>query len=402
MTERGTPAAAPEWAAPATRRTATGAARGESLRPLLDATAMVAAAASAGEVCLAAVDGAVALTGARAAALGLREGDVVRLVASVGYDCDSMAAGSVLPLDSGLPVTECVRTGSAVSRGGAGSPAWVAVPVVTPDVEGALLVSLPTRTEVDVDALAALGRVAGDALRRCAPAEPPAATVAGPDWLRLAALHAPLDRRTGAGGDVLAWLPGRDAGDGWLLVADTCGSGAEAEPTAAALRRAVTTLAAADLDAAGMLAAVDVALRRDRDADRFVTVLVMRLCRAAGGRVQVEVASAGHPRPLLWRDGQVVEIPCGDGLPLNLLPGGSWVGHRLELAPGDLLLAYTDGLVERPAGDHGDRLVGLLRQSGARADPAAVLDAVVEGLRATAGSPRDDVAVAVVAPAPAV
>src|SRR5688500_16524907 len=51
---------------------------------------------------------------ARGVAVAVAEGAAVRLVGSVGYDCDTMAPGVRLPLTAGLPLTEAARTGNAV------------------------------------------------------------------------------------------------------------------------------------------------------------------------------------------------------------------------------------------------------------------------------------------------
>jgi sigma-B regulation protein RsbU (phosphoserine phosphatase) len=65
------------------------------------------------------------------------------------------------------------------------------------------------------------------------------------------------------------------------------------------------------------------------------------------------LAVAAHPTPLLRRaDGTVEEIPVQPGLPLGY---GELTGliteHRLNLAPGETLILYTDGFNEaRTAG----------------------------------------------------
>jgi len=64
----------------------------------------------------------------------------------------------------------------------------------------------------------------------------------------------------------------------------------------------------------------------------------------------IELANAGHPRPLL-ADHRGVRPVEGAGLPLGLFPDASYDSHRLELAAGQVLLLYTDGWTEAARGD---------------------------------------------------
>ena len=62
--------------------------------------------------------------------------------------------------------------------------------------------------------------------------------------------------------------------------------------------------------------------------------------------------NAGHPLPLLVRDGHVRELACRPSLPMGL--GGTVVEVAVEhLQPGDTVLFYTDGAVESrsPSGE---------------------------------------------------
>jgi hypothetical protein len=135
-----------------------------------------------------AVSTAVEVTAARAGALGVQHGTSVVLLDSVGYDCEAMAAGAVLPLDAGLPLTECVRTGRTTVRGQTGGAMWIAVPLTTPMVRGALLVSLTPASTANAAPLEILADATSAALSRLEPASngevAPSTTPlqAPPDW----------------------------------------------------------------------------------------------------------------------------------------------------------------------------------------------------------------------------
>lgn len=68
-----------------------------------------------------------------------------------------------------------------------------------------------------------------------------------------------------------------------------------------------------------------------------------------GGRLHadgtLEMANAGHPRPLL-ADRRGVRPVEGAGLPLGLFAEARYEHRRLRLSPGDTLLLYTDGWTE--------------------------------------------------------
>ena len=86
---------------------------------------------------------------------------------------------------------------------------------------------------------------------------------------------------------------------------------------------------------------------------------------------------------------------------------GAWVGAKRDIAagtvdsaarlqPGDLLVLYTDGLIEASAGDDSgvrfgaDRLIALIEEHGA-ATPAAVRDAILAAVASFSARRDDDV-----------
>jgi sigma-B regulation protein RsbU (phosphoserine phosphatase) len=95
--------------------------------------------------------------------------------------------------------------------------------------------------------------------------------------------------------------------------------------------------------------------------NKFITLLVGELDAVEGRFVYV---NAGHNPPLVIRDGALAgRLPPG-GLPVGLLPGSSYRTGCLDLAPGDLLCLFSDGITECTAPDDEElgeeRLVELL------------------------------------------
>ncbi|MFF8726756.1 SpoIIE family protein phosphatase [Streptomyces sp. NPDC015171] len=95
----------------------------------------------------------------------------------------------------------------------------------------------------------------------------------------------------------------------------------------------------------------------DLGADLFASCLYLRLDPAHGRAV---MARAGHPPPLLRRpDGRVRVLDLAGGPLLGIDAGAVYPTTEVSLAPGSVLVLYTDGLVESPGVDIEDALVDL-------------------------------------------
>jgi anti-sigma regulatory factor (Ser/Thr protein kinase) len=106
----------------------------------------------------------------------------------------------------------------------------------------------------------------------------------------------------------------------------------------------------------------------------------------------VRWVNAGHPPPLLIGAG-VVDFLRGDAsVPLGVLPFPTYEEVMAPFSPGQSLLLYTDGLVERP-GEHLDDGLGRLASCvrDAPESPQPLLDHLVDSLVPAGGAP-DDVA----------
>jgi Stage II sporulation protein E (SpoIIE) len=104
--------------------------------------------------------------------------------------------------------------------------------------------------------------------------------------------------------------------------------------------------------------------------DAFATGLLTDLDLHTGRLLYV---AAGHPAPLLLRDGKVVQsLDEGRRLPFGLGTGELVLGST-ALQPGDWLILYTDGIVEARDADGGlfglDRLIDFLEREAASQHP---------------------------------
>ncbi|MDL4770669.1 PP2C family protein-serine/threonine phosphatase [Actinomadura xylanilytica] len=90
-------------------------------------------------------------------------------------------------------------------------------------------------------------------------------------------------------------------------------------------------------------------------------------------------ACAGHPPPILVRDGQAAQLSIDPDPLLGAVPGYDYATFTTRLLPGDLIFLYTDGLVERREADIDaqiERLTQILQDCADGPEP--VLDQVLD------------------------
>ena len=145
-----------------------------------------------------------------------------------------------------------------------------------------------------------------------------------------------------------------------------------------------------------MLALLHKALREQRTDGRFCTVAHAHL-RIGRERLSVELACGGHPLPLVVHpDGRVEPVGrLGTLLGTDIEP--QLYDVTVELAVGDVLLLYTDGVTEvrrRRREVFGLQQLAELLRTCAGLPPDAVADHVEAAvLSASEGRLRDDMAI---------
>ena len=145
-----------------------------------------------------------------------------------------------------------------------------------------------------------------------------------------------------AGGDFYDVTPLPD-GRLALFVGDVMGRGVSAAAAMAQMRAAIRALVTVEPEPTTVLRALD-RLFEQYDFRQLVTLVYVV---ADPARDELVVASAGHPPPVVRRRDGSVEVIAGEP---GLLLGAGGEERTTVTVPffaGDLLLCYTDGLVER-------------------------------------------------------
>lgn len=198
----------------------------------------------------------------------------------------------------------------------------------------------------------------------------------------------------------------RTNGTAWgLAIGDVCGKGPHAAALTALVRYTLRAAALWEHRPERVMAMLNEAILDQRDDHRFCTAFYGQLQLKPDGGARVDFVTAGHPLPIVRRAGGAVETVGSHSTVLGVVPDPQLHADTVELAPGDLLVLYTDGVTEvRKRGREVfgvDQLQALLGEIGdvpAAKAAERVEDAV---LNASGGPPRDDLAVVAIRIPPA-
>jgi serine phosphatase RsbU (regulator of sigma subunit) len=186
-------------------------------------------------------------------------------------------------------------------------------------------------------------------------------------------------------------LPGQPGRLG-VLIADVMGKGVPAALFMAVSRTVIRTTALDGHSPADTLMQANELILQDSHSELFLTAFYGVLDTRSG---QLVYANAGHNRPL-WLQaatGKFEEL-AARGIVLGAMQGIELEECEIEVAPGDLLVFYTDGVTEAMDARHELFEIERLRASVATTAHASVqqiLEAVVSAVHAhTGGVPQSD------------
>ncbi len=190
--------------------------------------------------------------------------------------------------------------------------------------------------------------------------------------------------------------PGGDSGRLFFAVGDISGKGVAASLLMAHLHAIFRSLVSGDLPLKEIVERANRIFCESAIPSTFATLA----CGRASESGEVEICNAGHCPPLIFPDGEGMQVEA-TGLPLGLFAFGQYPVQKLRLRPGQGLLLYTDGLTE--ATDAHEEEFGVERLSECLNRHFRFLgpELVRSCRRALAGftgsaTPRDDVTIMVV------
>ncbi|MBO2449822.1 SpoIIE family protein phosphatase [Actinomadura barringtoniae] len=203
--------------------------------------------------------------------------------------------------------------------------------------------------------------------------------------LQVAVRYLPAQSQTRVGGD---WYEASALADDevFLAIGDVSGHGLAAAAAMARMRNALSGLACTGASPDQLLRWLN-RLLMQRHQSLTASVIAGRFDPVSR---TLTWAQAGHPPPVLLRDGKAEMLDTPDGVLLGALDEPPLALADTRLEPGDLLLFYTDGLVERRDRDltDGFRVLREAAEAHSDASPDLLIDRVLQAVGAA--NPNDD------------
>ena len=137
----------------------------------------------------------------------------------------------------------------------------------------------------------------------------------------------------------------RDKNQLVIVVADVADKGIGAALFMMTAKTLIKSLAESGLSPAEIFTQANKRITAHNDQDIFLTAFLAVLDLTTGRMI---CANAGHEHPLIFRraEGRHAWLEAGHGLPLGAMPSSRYREQTFQIAPGDRLLLYTDGVSE--------------------------------------------------------
>ena len=220
-----------------------------------------------------------------------------------------------------------------------------------------------------------------------------------PGLLVFAARYRAADPHAALGGDFYDVI---DVGEGgWgAVVGDVCGRGHDAAALTGVVRHTVRAAVANDPRPRQVLRQTNAAVFTQLDEFRFCTATYLHASPsgAGGGGVRVVASGAGHPRPVVVRAAGGAELlECG-GVPLGVVADPEVTEAEVDLAPGDAVVLYTDGVTEARnlSGLFGEERLLEVLAAAAGGSAEEIAGALDDAVRAHRAGGDDDLAILVI------
>jgi serine phosphatase RsbU (regulator of sigma subunit) len=169
--------------------------------------------------------------------------------------------------------------------------------------------------------------------------------------LRVASVYLAAAAEARIGGDLFAAARAKDATR--LLIGDVRGKGLASISDAAVLLCAFREAAHRHATLPGLVAHLETSLSRDTvepaESDPMEFFITAALTEVPDGEPVVRLVTCGHPPPLLVHGRQVLTLQVGNPAPplgMGELTAADIVTETFPYETGDLLVLYTDGVIE--------------------------------------------------------
>jgi phosphoserine phosphatase RsbU/P len=151
------------------------------------------------------------------------------------------------------------------------------------------------------------------------------------------------------GGDFYDVIPLQD-GRVLITLGDVAGKGSPAALLMALLLAMLRTLVDVGLDAAELVTRLNVQVMKQAPSTRFITLFLGIFDPVSG---EMTFVNAGQNPPLLRRASGACEWLRQGGVALGMFEGSQYSAGQTRLAPGDVLVMYSDGITEaeNPGGE---------------------------------------------------
>jgi sigma-B regulation protein RsbU (phosphoserine phosphatase) len=208
--------------------------------------------------------------------------------------------------------------------------------------------------------------------------------------------YRPAERTSGDFFDFVRTREGRLA----VVVADVAGHGVGPSLITATAQATLRSLLRVLPDPAAALSMLNQDLAERLDPEMFLTLLLL----IAGEDGRLDVLNAGHHGPLVCRGGEILAL-AEHGPALGFFPDSTYaVDRSLQLESGDVVLAFTDGLVETHGQSGREELFGeervreiLVAEASRGASAETITRVLAEAaLSFSGGAHEDDITLVVV------
>jgi phosphoserine phosphatase RsbU/P len=169
----------------------------------------------------------------------------------------------------------------------------------------------------------------------------------------------------------------------YFLIGDVAGKGVAAAMLMSHLSAMLRTLVTVGLPVGQLMERVSRVFCESTLPAQYATLV----CGCASSSGEIEVCNAGHPPPLLICGDEIARLDA-TGLPIGMFCSERFSSQIVRLAPGEMLLLYTDGLIEaqNAAGvEYGIERLSALAASANR-QPKAIVDACLHDLAGFRGA----------------